>query len=384
MEKTADVIIIGGGIVGLSIAYHLSLKKPSKIILLEKDQLGGGSSGRCIGGIRTQFSTSINIIFSLESIKFFEHFKDEFGIDPGFNKIGYLFLTTRENDLNLFKENIRLQKSFKIDVEFLTQIEIANRWPFLRSNDLLGGSFSPDDGFADPHAILTGFIKGAKSGGVKIYEGKEVIKILVDKGRVIGAKTKSETIYSPIIINAGGPYAQSIGKMAGIDIPVKPIRRQIFITSPFYLTAGKIPLIIDFQRGWYFRKEGEGFLISGPVDKEPSFNLNVDYKALAEASENAIYRVPAFEKARIIRGWAGLYEISPDHHAILGKVPQLGGFIVANGFSGHGFQHSPAVGKVLAELIMEGKSKTIDISCLSIERFEKGEVLKEPMTAFKD
>jgi len=175
-----------------------------------------------------------------------------------------------------------------------------------------------------------------------------------------------------------------IGEMIGTKIPVKPLRRQVFVTAPYHLTDQPIPLTIDFHRGWYFRPEVDGFLLSGPLDLEPSFNTNIDYEAMAEASENAIYRVPALEKARIARGWAGLYEISPDNHAILGKVPEVEGFILANGFSGHGFQHSPAVGKVIAELIVEGKSKTIDISPLSIERFEKGELILEPMTAFKE
>jgi sarcosine oxidase subunit beta len=172
--------------------------------------------------------------------------------------------------------------------------------------------------------------------------------------------------------------------MAGLRIPVKPLRRQVFVTAPFHLTDQTIPLTIDFHRGWYFRQEVDGFLLSGPLDREPSFNTNTDYEAMVEASENAIYRVPTLEKAQIARGWAGLYEISPDNHAILGKVPGLEGFILANGFSGHGFQHSPAVGKVISELILEGKASTIDISSLSIERFERGELILEPMTAFKE
>jgi sarcosine oxidase subunit beta len=219
---------------------------------------------------------------------------------------------------------------------------------------------------------------------VTIYEGEEVVGISIIKDKIRAVKTKSEEISTPIVVNAGGPFASSIGEMAGVEIPVKPLRRQIFITAPFHLTDQTIPLTIDFHRGWYFRQEVEGLLLSGPLDQEPSFNLGIDYGAMAETSENAMYRVPLLEKARIARGWAGLYEISPDHHAILGKVPEVEGFILANGFSGHGFQHSPAVGKVIAELIAEGKATTIDISPLSIERFGKNELIMEPMTAFKE
>jgi len=384
MEKTADIVIIGGGVVGVSIAYHLALRKAGKIILLEKGQLGEGSTSRCVGGIRTQFSTEINIRFSLESLKIFEKFEDEFGVNPEFKRIGYLFLATTETEIRVFKENVKLQKKFGIPVEFLNSDEIERRWPYLRMDDILGGTFCSWDGYAGPSEVLSGFAAAAKRAGVKIYEGMEATAILLKGGGVNGVRIKEEEISTSIVVNAAGPFAASIGEMAGVKIPVKPLRRQVFVTAPYHLTDQPIPLTIDFHRGWYFRPEVDGFLLSGPLDLEPSFNTNIDYEAMAEASENAIYRVPALEKARIARGWAGLYEISPDNHAILGKVPEVEGFILANGFSGHGFQHSPAVGKVIAELIVEGKSKTIDISPLSIERFEKGELILEPLTAFKE
>lgn len=384
MRDTADVVIIGGGIIGLSIAYHLALKKAGRVLLFEKGQLGEGSTSRCVGGIRTQFSTEINIRFSLESLKTFEKFEEEFGIQSGFKRIGYLFLASTEEEVRIFKKNIKIQRQFHIPVEFLNRNEIQRRWPYLRTDDLLGGTYCHLDGYAGPHEVLSGFIKGAKRAGIKIYEGREVTEIFSSKGKVIGVKTTGGEVHCPIVVNAGGAYAASIGRMADIEIPVKPLRRQIFITAPFHLTDRIIPLTIDFHRGWYFRKELEGFLLSGPLDQEPSFNLTIDYEARAKVSEDAIHRVPVFKKARIAMGWAGLYEISPDQHAILGKVPEVEGFILANGFSGHGFQHSPAVGRVIAELIIDGKATTIDISPLSLERFKKGELISEPMTAFRE
>ena len=384
MEKTADVVIIGGGIVGLSIAYYLAQKNAGRIVLLEKGQLGEGSTSRCVGGIRTQFSTEINIRFSLESLKTFVQFKEEFGVNPEFKRIGYLFLAAADWEMEVFKENIKLQKKFNIPVELLSPNGIKKRWPYLRTDDILGGTFCSWDGYAGPSEVLSGFASGTRRGGVKIYEGIEVMGISLSEGKIHGVKTKDEEISTPLVVNAGGPYAASIGEMAGVKIPVRPLRRQIFITAPFHLTDGPIPLTVDFHRGWYFRQEVDGLLLSGPLDPEPSFNLNIDYEAMAETSENAMYRVPALEKARIARGWAGLYEISPDHHAILGKVPGVEGFILANGFSGHGFQHSPAVGKVISELIVDDKATTFDIASLSIERFVKGELILEPMTAFKE
>ena len=384
MDKTADIVIIGGGIIGLSIAYYLAAKKAGRIVLFEKGQLGEGSTSRCVGGIRAQFSTEINIRFSLESLKTFEQFKEEFGVNPEFKKIGYLFLAATEQEIGVFKENVALQRKFNIPVEFLSPDEIRVRWPYLRTDGILGGTFCPWDGYAGPSEILSGFAGGARRAGVKIFEGIEIIRLSLTKGKIQSVKTKDEEVFTPVVVNAGGPYAASVGEMAGIKIPVKPLRRQIFVTAPFPLTHQPVPLTIDFHRGWYFRQEGKGFLLSGPLDREPSFNLSIDYGAMAEASENAMYRVPSLEKARIARGWAGLYEISPDHHAVLGTVPEVEGFILANGFSGHGFQHSPAVGKVISELIAYGKASTIDISPFHIERFAKGELIEEPMTAFKE
>ena len=377
-------MIIGGGIIGLSIAYHLGQRKVGKIVLLEKGQLGEGSTSRCVGGIRTQFSTEINILFSLESIKTFNHFEEEFGVNPELRKIGYLFLATTEQEVKVFKENVILQRRFGIPVEWLESGEIRKRCPYLKMDDILGGTFCLWDGYAGPSEVLSGFVTAAKKAGVIIYEGIEAKEIRVDQGKVTSVRTRGEEISSRVVVNAGGPYACLIGEMAGISMPVRPLRRQVFVTAPFDLTAKTVPLTIDFHRGWYFRREVDGFLLSGPLDKEPSFNTSTDYEAMVEASENAIYRVPSLDKARIARGWAGLYEISPDNHAILGQVPGVEGFIFANGFSGHGFQHSPAVGKVISELIVDGKATTIDISSLSIERFEKGELLLEPMTAFKE
>jgi len=384
LEKVADVVIIGGGIIGLSIAYHLGQRKAGRIVLLEKGQLGEGSTSRCVGGIRSQFSTEINIRFSLESMKTFERFEEEFGINPEFRKIGYLFLATTTSEMEVFKENIKLQKGFHIPVEWMDADAIRKQWPYLKMDDILGGTFCARDGYAGPSEVLSGFVGGAKRAGVKIYEGTEAKEILVDQGRVMGVRTSEGEISSPVVVNAGGPYASLVAEMAGLHIPVKPLRRQVFVTAPFHLTDRIFPLTIDFHRGWYFRQEVDGLLLSGPLDMEPSFNTSTDYEALVEASENAIYRVPALEKAQIARGWAGLYEISPDNHAILGKVSCLEGFILANGFSGHGFQHSPAVGKVISELIIEGKATTIDISSLSIDRFERGNLILESLTAFKE
>ena len=383
MEKTADIVIVGGGIIGTSIAYHLARKKAGSVVLLEKGMLGEGSTAKCAGGIRAQFSTEINIRFSLESFKTWDQFREIMETELDFKKVGYLFLATTEEEWAVFQSNSALQHKFGIPVELLCPREIQHRWPYLRVDDLRGGTFCAQEGYAGPYEALSGFARGARRGGVKIFEETEVTGILRNGNRVSGVRTPRGDISSPVVVNAAGPYAGEVGKMAGVEVPVQPYRRQLFFTGPFPHIPDPIPLVIDFHRGWYFRREGAGLLISGPKDNFPSFNLNVDYDAMVEVAENSMYRVPILEKAAIDRGWAGSYEISPDNHAILGEFPGLKGFFLANGFSGHGFQHSPAVGRVMAELIL-GEKPSIDVSILSIERFAKGELIREPLTAFKD
>jgi len=383
MEKTADIVIIGGGIIGVSIAYYLAQRRARGVVLLEKGMLGEGSTAKCAGGIRAQFSTEINIRFSLESFKTWDRFEELTGMDLGFKEVGYLFLAMTEEEWAIFKANADLQHRFGIPVELLSPGEIHYRWPYLKVDDLQGGTFCSWAGYAGPYEALSGFAKGSRQGGVKIYEGTEAQAILKEGSKIVAVRTSRGDIFSPIVVNAAGPYAGEVGKMAGIEVPVQPYRRQLFFTAPFPWISDPIPLVIDFHRGWYFRREGPGLLLSGPKDPFPSFNTNVDYEAMVEVAENSIYRVPLLEKAQINRGWAGSYEISPDNHAILGETPEVKGLFLANGFSGHGFQHSPAVGQVMADLIL-GESPFMDISCLSIERFRKGQLIREPLTAFKE
>jgi len=383
MEKTADIVIIGGGIIGVSIAYHLAQRKARGVVLLEKGMLGEGSTAKCAGGIRAQFSTEINIRFSLESFKAWNRFEELTGMDLGFKKVGYLFLAMTEEEWAIFKASADLQHRFGIPVELLTPGEIHYRWPYLKVDDLQGGTFCSWEGYAGPYEALSGFAKGARQGGVKIYEGTEAQAILKEGSEIVAVRTSRGDIFSPIVVNAAGPYAGEVGKMAGIEVPVQPYRRQLFFTAPFPWISDPIPLVIDFHRGWYFRREGPGLLLSGPKDPFPSFNTNVDYESMVEVAENSIYRVPLLEKAQINRGWAGSYEISPDNHAILGETPEVKGLFLANGFSGHGFQHSPAAGQIMADLLL-GEPPFMDISCLSIERFRKGQLIREPLTAFKE
>lgn len=382
--RTSSVVIIGGGIIGLSITYHLAKAGAKGITLIEKDFIGEGTTGRCVGGIRVQFSTPINIQFSLESLETFIHFEEEFGVSAEFKQTGYLFLASTEEEFTLFQNNLLLQKNWGIEVELLDPQEIKRRWPHLYTGDLRGGTYCAQEGFAGPYEVVQGFAKRARDLGVKILQKTEVQGIKVRREKVVGVITSKGVIATEIVVNAAGPYASLIGKMAGVEIPVKPVRRQIFITDSQGVLKSPHPVTIDFHNSWYFREENVGYLLAGPQDEESSFNTTVDFESMRITAQKAIHRVPAFQRCRIIRGWAGLYELSPDNHAILGRVPEVQGFICANGFSGHGFMHSPAAGRVISELILHDKSKSIDITPLSIERFKKGAFIKEPLVSFKN
>lgn len=384
MQKTADVVIIGGGIIGVSIAYHLGKMGAKNVILFEKNLLGEGSTGRCAGGIRRQWSTEVNMEFAMKSFEIFQHFDEEFDASPEFRQIGYLFLARDEEEFETFKKNIDLQHRYGVPSELLSRKDIEKEWPFLNTDDIFGGAFCHTDGYAGPHEVVYAMAKGAKRYGVKIFQNTEVIGIEVKNGRVSGVITQAGSVDAPVVVNAAGPYAAQVGKMAGLEIPVSPIRRQLFVTDVFDKIPPSVPLTIDHKQNFYFRREGKSVLLTGPQDKEPSYNLTTDFDSIVETAEKATHRVPVFKEARIVRGWAGLYEISPDNHAILGKVPEIEGFILAVGFSGHGFQHSPAAGMVIAELILKGRAESIDISSLDLRRFKEGRTIKESLTAFKD
>jgi len=379
MSETADILIIGAGIVGCSLAYHLALQGGARIAVVDKDLICSGSTGRSAGGIRQQFATELNIRLSLESIRMFERMPEELGVDPEFRRVGYLFLASTEAELALFRTNVALQQRCGVPVQMVAPDDIGRLVPFGQFGGILGGTFCATDGYAAPYEVTMGYAAAARRRGVRIHEQRAVTSILRTSDRIHGVETAAGPIHAPVVVNAAGAFAGLIGDMAGVDVPVKPYRRQLFTTLPVPAFATEPPLTIDYHRNWYFRGELGGCLFSGPKDEESTFNTNVDWEHLAESVEQAVVRLPLLADAEIHRGWAGLYEISPDNNAILGPVPGLAGFYVAGGHSGHGFQHGPIVGKLMAERILTGRT-TIDIGALGIERFRTGTSVLEPMT----
>jgi sarcosine oxidase subunit beta len=379
MAETADILIVGAGIVGCSAAYHLALSGARRVVVLERNLICSGSTGLSAGGIRLQFATPLNILLSRESLEMFKRMPEELGIDPGLRQVGYLFLASTEEEEALFARNVALQQEHGVPVQRVSVEEIQRLLPYLRLDGIRSGTYCPSDGYAAPYEVVMGYAAAARQRGVRFLEQRPVTGILTRGGRVVGVETAEGPVHAPVVINAAGPQAGLVGEMAGIDVPVKPYRRQLFTTRPLPEFAQEPPLTIDYGRNWYFRGEMGGCLFSGPKDEESTFNTNVDWEHLAESVEKALVRLPLLADAEIHRGWAGLYEITPDNNPILGPVPGLEGFWVAAGFSGHGFQQGPITGRLMADLVLTGKSR-IDINALGIDRFRSGASLVEPMT----
>ena len=374
--KSADVAIIGGGIIGASIAYHLAVRGVKKVVVLEREEaLGTGSTAKCAGGVRLQFSTPVNVEMSRLSIAAFDRFEDEMGETIDFERNGYLFVLTKQSDLEMFRRNAEKQRELGVPVEVLTPEEARSIVPGLNIDDLVGATFCGADGFANPHAIVQGYAKNARKLGVEIARSSEVTGMEIEGRRVRAVTTLDDRWELDWVVNAAGPWARSVGAMAGLEVPVDPVKRQYFITKPMDWISDRFPLLIDWGSGVYMHKVSGGLLIGeSDPDEPPGFNQQVDWEFLAEVTEHAIARVPRIEEAEIQSTVAGLYEVSPDHNAILGTVPELDNFVCANGFSGHGMQHAPAVGLVTSELIVDGAVSSIDIAPYAIERFQSDAV----------
>lgn len=378
IPKKADILIIGGGVMGASAAYHLAKRGVKDILLLEKEShFGTGATGRCAGGVRYQFSTEVNIRLSLESLPMLERFKDEIGQDVNYHKYGYLLIATNEKDVEEFKYNLALQHRLGVQTEWLTGDDVRRRLPLMRFDDALAGTFHPKDGTVDPNSVVMGYLNAAQKMGVAALTGVEVIGITVGAGEVRSVKTTLGEVEARIVLNAAGPWSGLIAAMAGVDIPLIPLRRQMFTTNPLNELPEDFPFVIDFAKSLYFHREGEGLLVgmSNPGEK-PGYDQSVDEEFELVSLEAAIKRMPLLEKASRASHWAGLYEVTPDAHPIYGAT-DVKGFFLCTGFSGHGFMHGPISGKLMSEIILDGKFSTVDVSMLDLKRFEEGRSIRE-------
>ncbi len=379
LPKTADVVIIGGGVMGTSTAYHLAKKGVKNVVLIEKEPFFGMmSTGQCAGGIRHQFSSEINIRFSIESIKMLERFPEEMDQDIDLRFTGYLFLLTNEEDVAAFRKNVELQHSLGIMTHWLEPDEIARMVPLVNIEGVLAGTFYERDGLCDPSSVVQGYVKNARRLGAKLFTETAATGIRMKGNQIVAVETNRGVIETRTVVNACGAWAPQIGRMVGVDIPIDPIRRQIVVTTPIPEIPPDFPFVIFFREALYFHREGEGILTGKSNPNEtPGYKLDVDPEWELIHMEEAMYRLPVLEKAGLLTHWAGLYEVTPDAHPILGRIPTVEGFYVMAGFSGHGFMHGPIAGLLIAEEIVDGRAHTIDIEPFRYDRFLVGELHPE-------
>jgi sarcosine oxidase, subunit beta len=383
--QTADVVLIGGGIVGSSIAYHLVAAGCKNVLVIEREMAQGkGSTGKSMGGVRAQFSTPVNIQMSLYSIPFYASFEDRLGHPCDYRPQGYLFCATNDAHLAYLRANYKKQIAMGLkDVRLVDDAEICSMFPQLRGDDIVGGSFCSTDGFVDPYSAMIGFMTWASDHGATLWKNTSVTGIQrgpTDSGATFELATTRGPVSARIVVNCAGAWAASIAKMVGVDLPVEPLRRMLVPTEPFDHFPHTAPMIIDMSTGFHFRPEGRGFLLAwNDPEETPGYKTDFDAGFIEKILTRAADRVPIFENVAINpkRAWAGLYEMTPDHHPILGESPDVPGFFFANGFSGHGVMHSPATGKILSDLILIGKTDLIDASLLNFSRFAEGRTIHE-------
>jgi sarcosine oxidase subunit beta len=380
--RTADAVIVGGGCMGASAAYHLATRGLTDVVLVEREaQLGLGSTGRNAGGFRHQFSHESNIRLSLESVALLQRFEEVVGSPVDVHQDGYLILLSSAESFDAVGRDVALQRRMGVPTEILTPDEAARRAPGLRVDGLAGATFCGRDGIADPNGVTMGFAKAAQALGVRVERGTEVTGIDVDGGgRIAGVRTSRGDVATPIVIDAAGPWARPVAALAGVEVPIEPARRHIFIAQPPTRAGwapGSVPdsrvLVIDVATTFYFHREGGNMLFGmGPAREAPTFDTTVQWDFLEAITPVAGRRLPALADAPIARAWAGLYEMTPDAMPIIGPAAERPGFWLIAGFSGHGFQHSPAAGRVLADLVTGREVGEIDLSPFALERFRDG------------
>jgi sarcosine oxidase subunit beta len=429
MSETADVVIIGSGIVGSSVAYHLAEQGCTNVLVVEREaHQGKGSTGKSMGGVRAQFSTPVNIQMSRYSIDFFSRFDEVVGYPADYRAHGYLFCATNEQQFQYLKTNRERQLALGVqNVELVSPNDIAKFVPQLRTDDIIGGTFCQTDGFVDPHSVMMGFMLKAREHGVRLWLDTQVTAIETDPAhtgpaptgtagvppanrtnevshaesaggtpavpvppvpgfaipvprKITGVMTSRGFVSTPIVVNAAGPWAAQVARLAGAELPVEPLRRQLVPTEPFDGLPKRFPMVIDMSTGFHFRREGKGILLAwNDPEETPGFKTDFDQSFVEKILTRAADRVPRLAEAEVNprRAWAGLYEMTPDHHAIIGAAPDVKGLYFVNGFSGHGVMHSPASGRMTADLVLHGRSDLIDASPLGVERFTTGALIEE-------
>jgi sarcosine oxidase subunit beta len=383
--RSADVIVIGAGIIGLSTAYHLAQREPSlRIIVLEcEGEAGTGSTAKATGGIRHQFGSEVNIRLTQLSYPDFLHFPEEHAQEIGFRANGYLFVASSPEIWRTLQASCVLQNRLGVPTRLIGPSEVQALFPEMRVDDLLGGAFCSLDATANPSDVLQGYLSSSRARGVDVVLNAPVTDIESRRGHVTGVRTVETSYTADVVVNAAGPRVAQVGAFAGVDIPAKAYRRQVFVMKHDPRVHPGLPFTVDLDTGWYVHQDGGGRLLFGGTDKDnrPGLDPTVDWAGFDRVATAALMRVPPIaERAQVMSAYAGIRTLTPDHHAIIGRVPQMAGFFVASACNGHGFMHAPAVGKLLAEEILDGSARSLDITSFSLARFDASAHTGEPTT----
>jgi sarcosine oxidase subunit beta len=369
LPSRADVVVVGGGVIGTSAAFHLA-EAGVDVVLVEREQLGSGSTCRAAGGVRTQFSDLLNIEIAKRSLVAFRDFGRRPGWEIGLRQVGYLFVLTREADVEAFQRSVALQNEAGLDTRMVTADEARTLCPILEGEDILAGAFSPGDGHAAPEDVVQGYAAGTRAYGGHIEVGCELVAINTSGGEVTEVVTSHGRVRTPAVICAAGAWSRHCGALAGVELPVSPVRRQILFTEAIKELPEDLPMTIDFESSFYFHREGPGLLMGmADPNEQPGFSIETTDDWIPDLMDIVRRRAPRIADAGIRGGWAGLYEMTPDHNAMIGEAAGISRFIYATGFSGHGFLQGPAVGEILRDMFLR-RPPFVDVAPLSAERFD--------------
>lgn len=370
LPARADVVVIGGGIVGASVAFHLAEAEVGDVVLLERGEIAGGSSGKPIGGVRAQFSDALNIRLAARSLAAYERFPQRPGADIALDDVGYLFLLRAPPDVARFERSIAIQNEHGVATRLLSPAEAHELCPPVDPDAFLAAAFSPSDGHARPAVAAGAYVAAARRRGARVATRCEVTGVEVRGGEIAAVHTTRGSVRASTVVCAAGPWSSAVGAMAGVELDVRPIRRQIAFSAPFAPgPPPRLPFTIDYDSTFYFHGAGDGVLLGmSDPDQAPGFGCDYTEEWLPALRRAAARCAPSLAGLALSRGWAGLYEMTPDANALIGESPSVGRFLYATGFSGHGFCQAPAAGEVVRDLV-RGVRPFVDVTPLRAERF---------------
>ena len=371
LPERAEVVVVGGGVIGTSAAFHLA-EAGVDVLLLERAELASGSTSRAAGGVRAQFSDSLNIALGLRSLEAFARFGERPGAEIDLKRVGYLFLLDREEDVLAFERGVELQNAHGVPSRFVTLDEARRLCPLAGLDGVLAATFSPLDGHASPEAVVQGYAAAARRHGAAILTRCGLTGIDVEAGSIRGVATDRGPVATETVVCAAGAWSPELARMAGLELPIEPVLREIGFTAAVADLPEHLPLTVDFTTGFYFHREGPGLLF-GMADRRqpPGFDAPSDPAWLQQVTAVAERRLPELLEMGLAGGWKGYYEVTPDHNALIGEAAGVARFLYATGFSGHGFLQAPAAGEIVRDLVLRDEP-FVDVSPLSVERFASG------------